>query len=111
LVAASRRKTPAQLGREAAVARGIAIKDAEAKARLDETERAARFKREQEERERDQWRASVEAEKNAEQIKNGRFRKARDKAVPYAPPFPVNTAATTAQTAWGTENPAIAEPG
>src|SRR5690606_41009300 len=111
LVAASRRKTPAQLGREAAVARGIAIKDAEAKARLDEIERAARFKREQEERERDQWRASVEAEKKAEKIKNGRFRKARDKAVPYAPLFLVNTAAITGQIGWATENLAIGEPG
>jgi hypothetical protein len=49
-------KTPAQLAREADVAREIAIKDAEAKARLDEIERAARFKREQEERERDRTR-------------------------------------------------------
>lgn len=111
LVEAIKPKTPAQLAREADVAREIAIKDAEAKARLDEIERAARFKREQEERERDQWRASVEAEKKAEKIKNGRFRKARDKAVPYAPLFLVNTAAITGQIGWATENLAIGEPG
>jgi hypothetical protein len=106
-------KTPAQLAREADVAREIAIKDAEAKARLDEIERAARFKREQEERERDRWRASVEAEKKTEteKIKSDRFRKTMNKAVPYAPLFLVNTAAITGQIGWALENLAIGEPG
>lgn len=106
-------KTPAQLAREAEVAREIAIKDAEAKARLDEIERAARFKREQEERERDQWRANVEAEKKAEteKIKNDWFRKTMNKAVPYVPLFLVNTAAITGQIGWALENLAIGEPG
>lgn len=112
-VEAIKPKTPAQLAREAEVAREIAIKDAEAKARLDEIERAARFKREQEERERDQWRASVETEKKTEteKIKSDRFRKTMNKAVPYAPLFLVNTAAITGQIGWALENLAIGEPG
>jgi hypothetical protein len=112
-VEAIKPKTPAQLAREAEVAREIAIKDAEAKARLDEIERAARFKREQEERERDQWRANVEAEKKAEteKIKNDRFRKTMNKAVPYVPLFLVNTAAITGQIGWALGNLAIGEPG
>lgn len=112
-VEAIKPKTPAQLAREAEVAREIAIKDAEAKARLDEIERAARFKREQEERERDQWRANVEAEKKAEteKIKNDQFRKTMNKAVPYVPLFLVNTAAITGQIGWALGNLAIGEPG
>jgi hypothetical protein len=106
-------KTPAQLAREAEVSREIAIKDAEAKARLDEIERAARFKREQEERERDQWRETVKAEKKTEtgKIKRTAVRDRLNKVVPYAPLILVNIAAISGQIGWALDHLAIGDAG
>lgn len=106
-------KTPAQLAREAEVAREIAIKDAEAKAKLDAIERAAKFEREREERERDQWRASVEAEKKTEteKIKSTAVRDRLNKVVPYAPLILVNLAAITGQIGWALDHLEIGDAG
>lgn len=106
-------KTPAQLARESEVLREISIKDAEAKARLDEIERAARFKREQEERERDQWRETVKAEKKTEtgKIKRTAVRDRLNKVVPYAPLILVNIAAISGQIGWALDHLAIGDAG
>jgi hypothetical protein len=87
-------------------------KDLQLRIKLDEIERAARFKREQEEHERDAWRKDVaEIDTTAEKIKAlARWQARGRKMIPYIPLMIVNSAALQGQFSWALDHLAVGDP-
>jgi len=87
-------------------------KDLELRIQLDEIERAARFKREQVEHERDAWRKDVaEIDTTAEKIKLlARWQARGRKMIPYIPLMIVNSAALQGQFSWALDHLQVGDP-
>lgn len=87
-------------------------KDLQLKIELDEIEREARFKREQQEHERDAWRKDV-AEIDTEAAKASKietWRRRGRKMIPYIPLIIVNSAALQGQFSWAFDHLRVGEP-
>jgi hypothetical protein len=88
-------------------------KELQLRIKLDEIERAARFKREQEEHERDAWRKDVaEIDTTTEKIKTlARWQARGRKMIPYIPLILVNSAALQGQFSWALAHLQVGDPG
>ena len=84
----------------------VQIKEAAQRAELDAIERAARFAAEQEERDRNAWRAEVATAAKADRrhVDTERAKVVAQRTVPYLPLVLVNTLAVFGQLGWGRAN-------
>jgi len=91
----------------------VQIKEAEQRAKLDEIERAARFEREKEERERNAVRAAwrIEDETARKRLDTEKMRAFMARTVPFAPLVLVNLAAITGQVGWAYNHLEIGDAG
>jgi hypothetical protein len=91
----------------------VQIKEAEQRAKLDEIERAARFEREKEERERNAIRAAwrTEDETAQKRLNTEKMRAFMALTVPFAPLVLVNLAAITGQVGWAYNHLEIGDTG
>lgn len=89
-----------------------AKKDLELRIEMDDIERAARFKREQQEHERDAWRNNVaEIDTTTEKTKAlARWQARGRKMIPYIPLMIVNSAALQGQFSWALDHLAVGDP-